>query len=279
MAAGPERKESPAPAYDPMRQFSELAGDVRDPDPMLADLREATHALQVSLEEQPNHLQNDAKAPKLPPLFTVFSHEYVEQVLTDNLRFSSTVYESSMGQVMGATILQMDAPEHQRHRALVAKAFRARVLEQWSDTVIGATVNELINAFAVDGRADLIEQLTFPFPVRVISRILGLPEADWPRFLRLSTDLIAIMRNHHRALAASAELRRYFEQIIADRRRNPADDLVSQLVLAEVDGQRLTDEQIYPFLLLLLPARAETPYPSSRNLLFASLTQPAHFDA
>src|SRR5260370_17251500 len=106
-----------------------------------------------------------------------------------------------MGKVMGATILQMDAPEHQRHRALVAKAFRARVLEQWSDTVIGATVNELINAFAVDGRADLIEQLTFPFPVRVISRILGLPEADWPRFLRLSTHLIPIMRNYDRAPA------------------------------------------------------------------------------
>jgi cytochrome P450 len=180
---------------------------------------------------------------------------------------------------MGHTILEMDAPEHQRHRALVAKAFRARVLEQWSDTVIGATVNELINAFAADGHADLIEQLTFPFPVRVISRILGLPEADWPRFLRLSTDLIAIMRNWDRALAASAELRGYFEQIIADRRRNPHDDLVSQLVLAEVDGQRLTDEQIYPFLLLLLPAGAETTYRSSSNLLFGLLTHTDQLDA
>jgi cytochrome P450 len=279
MAAVDEREDSPVPAYDPMRQFSELAGDVRDPYPMLADLRESTPVLPVSLEEETGQLANDAKAPKLPPLFTVFSHEHVEQVLTDNVRFSSTVYESSMGQVMGATILQMDAPEHQRHRALVAKAFRARVLEQWSDTVIGATVNELISAFAGDGQVDLIEQLTFPFPVRVISRILGLPEADWPRFLRLSTDLIAIMRNYDRALAASAELRGYFEQIIADRRRNPADDLVSQLVLAEVDGQRLTDEQIYPFLLLLLPAGAETTYRSSSNLLFGLLTHPDQLDA
>src|SRR5258708_1789982 len=257
-----------------MRQFSELAGDVRDPYPMLADLRETTPVLQVSLEEQTKQLQNDAKAPKLPPLFTVFSHEYVQQVLTDNLRFSSTVYESSMGQVMGQTILQMDAPEHQRHRSLVARAFRARVLEQWSDTVIGATVNELISAFAADGQADLIEQLTFPFPVRVISRILGLPEADWPRFLRLSTDLIAIMRNWDRALAAGAELRSYFAEIIADRRRNPHDDLVSQLVLAEGDGRRLADEQIYPFLLLLLPAGAGTTYRPSSNLLFGLLTHP-----
>ncbi|HEX4657376.1 MAG TPA: cytochrome P450 [Streptosporangiaceae bacterium] len=279
MAAVSEREDSPVPAYDPIRQFSELAGDVRDPYPMLADLRETTPVLQVSLEEQTGQLLNDAKAPKLPLLFTVFSHECVQRVLTDNLRFSSTVYESSMGQVMGRTILQMDSPEHQRHRALVAKAFRARVLDQWSDKVIGATVNELISALAPAGQADLIEQLTFPFPVRVISRILGLPEADWPRFLRLSTDLIAIMRNWDRAVAAGQELRGYFAEIIADRRRSPHDDLVSQLVLAEVDGRRLTDEQIYPFLLLLLPAGAETTYRSSSNLLFGLLTHPDQLDA
>jgi len=54
---------------------------------------------------------------------------------------------------------------------------------------------QLIDAFADHGQADLIPQLTFPFPVRVIARILGLPEADWPRFLRLSTQLIAVTRN------------------------------------------------------------------------------------
>src|SRR5258708_14996238 len=166
------REHPPVPAYDPMRQFSELAGDVRDPYPMLADLRETTPVLQVSLEQQTGQLLNDAKAPQLPLLFTVLSHEYVQRVLTDNLRFSSTVYESSMGQVMGRTILQMDSPEHQRHRALVAKAFPAPALDQWSDKVIGATVNELVSALAPDGQADLIEQLPFPFPVPVISRIL-----------------------------------------------------------------------------------------------------------
>ena len=185
----------------------------------------------------------------------------------------------TIGQVMGRTILEMDPPEHQRHRALVAKAFRARVLDQWSDTIIGATISELIDAFAGDGRADLIPQLTFPFPVRVIARILGLPEADWPRFLRLSTELIAVMRNWDRAAAASRELRGYFAEIIADRRRHPRDDLVSQLIEAEVDGHRLSDDEIYPFLLLLLPAGVETTYRSSSNLLFGLLWKPAQLDA
>ena len=84
-------------------------------------------------------------------LFTVASHELARQVLTDNARFSSAGYARTTGEVMGQTILQMDPPEHQRHRALVARAFRARVLDQWSDTIVGATVSELIDAFASDG--------------------------------------------------------------------------------------------------------------------------------
>jgi cytochrome P450 len=276
----PGQDGSPEASYDPMRQFAELAGDVRDPYPMLAGIRADTPVMEVHFGARPGgQSQLDQKAPRITSLFTVASHDLAQQVLTDNVRFSSAGYATTIGHVMGRTILEMDPPEHLRHRALVAKAFRARVLDQWRDTIIGATINELIDAFAGAGHADLIPQLTFPFPVRVIARILGLPEADWPRFLRLSTELIAVMRNWDRAVAASRELRGYFGEIIADRRRHPRDDLVSQLIEAEVDGHRLSDDEIYPFLLLLLPAGAETTYRSSSNLLFGLLWHPAQLDA
>jgi cytochrome P450 len=273
---------SPEASYDPMAQFAELAGDVRDPYPMFAGIRAETPVMHVELSAGSGggRYRHDEKAPRITSLFTVTSHELAQQVLTDNVRFSSAANAMTIGQVMGRTILEMDAPEHQRHRALVAKAFRARVLDQWRDAIIGATVNELIDAFAGDGHADLIPQLTFPFPVRVIARVLGLPEADWPRFLRLSTQLIAVMRNWEGAVAAGRELRGYFGEIIADRRRNTRDDdLVSQLISAEVDGRRLSDEEIYPFLLLLLPAGAETTYRSSSNLLFGLLSDPGQLEA
>ena len=269
---------SPEASYDPMAQFAEIAGDVRDPYPMFAGIRAETPVLHVELGSGSRY-RHDEKAPRITSLFTVTSHELAQQVLTDNVRFSSAANAMTIGQVMGRTILEMDPPEHQRQRALVAKAFRARVLDQWGDAIIGATVSELIDAFARDGQADLIPQLTFPFPVRVIARILGLPEADWPRFLRLSTQLIAVMRNWEGALAASRELRGYFGEIIADRRRHTRDDLVSQLISAEVDGRRLSDEEIYPFLLLLLPAGAETTYRSSSNLLFGLLSEPDQLEA
>jgi len=262
-----------------MWRLAQLAGDVRDPYPMLADMRTSTPVLQVNLEATMGQQVVDAKAPRMPRLFTVFSHEYAQQVLTDDVRFSSSAYAMSMGHVMGNTILQMDQPEHLRHRALVARAFRSRVLDQWSGPLIGATIGELIDEFAGDGHADLIRQLTLPFPVQVIARILGLPRADWPRFQLLSRDLISVMRDWDRGLAASRELREYFAEIIADRRRKTRDDLVSQLVLAEVDGHRLQDDEIYPFLLLLLPAGAETTFRSSSNLLFGLFTHPAQLGA
>jgi cytochrome P450 len=263
-----------------MLQFAELAGDVRDPYPMFAGIRADNPVMQIEYgSHSGGRSRLDPKAPRVPSLFTVTSHKLAQQVLTDSARFSSAGYATTMGQVMGRTILQMDPPEHARHRALVARAFRARVLDRWNDTIIGATVGELIDAFAGDGQADLIPQLTFPFPVRVIARILGLPESDWPRFLRLSTQLIGLMRNWDRAVAASGELRGYFADIIADRRRNTRDDLVSQLIEAEVDGRRLGDDEIYPFLLLLLPAGAETTYRSSSNLLFGLLSHPDQLNA
>jgi cytochrome P450 len=276
LATTPGRDASAEASYDPMRQFAELAGDVRDPYPMLAGIRADSPILQVHYEPG----SGGRSRPGQPTsLFVVTSYELAQRVLTDNVLFSSAGYAMTMGQVMGRTILQMDPPEHQRHRALVARAFRARVLDQWSNAIIAATIGELIDAFAGDGHADLVPQLTFPFPVRVIARILGLPEADWPRFLRLSTELIAVMRNWDRAVAAGQELRGYFGEIIADRRRHPRDDLVSQLIEAEVDGHRLSDDEIYPFLLLLLPAGAETTYRSSSNLLFGLLCHPSQLDA
>ena len=264
--------------YDPMRQFAELAGDVRDPYPMFEGIRAETPVLHIELGGGPGRYRHDEKAPRITELFTVSSYELAQQVLTDHERFSSAATAMTVGPVMGRTILEMDPPEHQRHRALVARAFRARVLDQWRDAVIGATVTELVDAFVADGHADLVPQLTFPFPVRVIARILGLPEADWPDFVRLSTQVIAVMRNWDGAVAAGRELRGYFAEIIADRRKHPRDDLVSQLIAAEVDGRRLSDDEIYPFLLLLLPAGVETTYRSSGNLLFGLLSHPDQLD-
>jgi cytochrome P450 len=264
--------------YDPVEQFQDAAGDVRDPYPDLAEQREKNPVLLVDMREMMG-LPADAEIPAGPPMYSVFTHEHVHRVLSDNEVFSSTGYADIMGALMGHTILEMDAPEHPRQRALVAKAFRTRMLERWSDTLLKSTINELLDAVAADGKADLVRALTFPFPVRVIARILGLPESDWPKFQRWSIELISVSVNWDRAFAASASLKEYFTGIVAQKRENPGDDLISELVTAEIDGHVLDDEEIFAFLRLLLPAGAETTYRSSGNLLYGLLTHTDQLDA
>jgi cytochrome P450 len=181
--------------------------------------------------------------------------------------------------VMGHMILGMDDPEHRGHRNLVAHAFREKSLARWEPEFIGPIVDELIDRFADDGEADLVRQLTFEFPVRVIARLLGLPEEDFEQFQRWSVELISLVGDIDRGLAASEALRNYFADVVAVRRAEPQEDVISDLVLAEVDGEKLSDEAIYSFLRLLLPAGAETTYRSSGNLLYLLLTHADQMEA
>ena len=91
--------------------------------------------------------------------------------------------------------------------------------------------------------------------------------------------MIGLAADIDRGLAASESLRDYFAGIVAERRAHPADDVISDLVAADIDGVRLSDEAIYSFLRLLLPAGAETTYRSSGNLLFLLLTHPEQLEA
>ena len=93
-------------------------------------------------------------------------------------------------------------------------------------------------------------------------------------FQRWAIEITSVASNWDRGVAASAALRDYFADVLAERRRQPADDLISDLVVAEVDGRTLDDEEIYSFLRLLLPAGVETTYRASGNLLYGLLTNP-----
>ena len=210
---------------------------------------------------------------------TVLGYDECYAVLTDPDTFSSAIYKQIMGPIMGRTLLQLDDAEHRASRALVSPSFRTKLLEQWRTELVEVVVNELIDGFAARGRAELVRELTFAFPVQVISRLMGLPREDCARFQRLSIELLNVIYDWDRGLAASASLKEYFGQVLADRRRNPQDDLISTLAESEIDGARLTDEEIFAFLLLILPAGFETTYRASGNLLVALLTEPALLDA
>jgi cytochrome P450 len=262
--------------FDPFELKDVVGGNIRDPYPRLHELcRESpVHTGPIDMGEGA-----DEPDPSRPPPVTVFGFEEVVQVLRDNETYSSGIYTDVMGTVMGRTILEMDEPEHRMNRALVAPSFRSKVLERWEEDLVALVVNELVDSFVDRGRADLVREITFNFPVQVIARILGLPRSDYPKFQRWALEITSAAANFERGMAASAALRDYFVDVMAERRSTPGDDLISDLVRAEVDGERLSDEEIYSFLRLLLPAGVETTYRASGSLLFALLHDRTQFGA
>jgi cytochrome P450 len=267
--------------YDPFEEFNRSvgAGVVENPYPLLAMARAKGPLLKENLEAELLAAEVDPQVTMGPEVFTAFSYDAVQTVLRDGETFSSAGYADVMGAVMGHTILEMDEPEHHTYRGLVQQAFSRKAMERWEEEAVGPIVDECIDAFIERGNAELVRELTLPFPVNVIASMLGLPRADLPQFHRWAIELISVSFDWERGTRASAQLRDYFAGVLAERRVHPANDLMSILAVSELDGQHLTDEEIFAFLRLLLPAGAETTYRSSSNLLFGLLTHPDQLDA
>jgi cytochrome P450 len=250
-----------------------VAGDVRDPYPELAEARRATPVQRLDSSLMPHEEGQE--------VFFIYRHDDIAQVLRDGDTFSSAhIIDLIMGPIMGEHImLGMDDPQHRRYRALVSTAFRQKVLTQWEHELFGAIANELIDAFATRGRAELVREFDFPYPTKVISGILGLPREDYLQFQRWSTAILSFFTKLDEAITASQEVKEYMAVILEERRREPREDLISDLAKAELDGEQLTDEEIFSFLRLLLPAGVETTYRSLGNLLFSLLSAPEQLEA
>lgn len=213
------------------------------------------------------------------PIFAAYTFDAVKAVFTDNKTFSTRCYEAIVRPLQGPTILELDEPEHQVYRKLHEYAFARPSMRRWEAELVVPLVERTISRLQNVKRADLVAEVFMPIPVRVIAALLGLPEADVPEFHRLGIDLLGFRADMDRALQASAQLREYFVGILADRRREPRDDMVTVLAEAEVDGVRLSDEQIFGFLRNLLPAGAETTSRSTASLAFGLLTHTDQLDA
>ena len=250
-----------------------VAGDVRDPYPELAEARRQHPVQQLDSSLMPHEEGQE--------VFFVYRHEDIAQVLRDAETFSSAhIIDLIMGPVMGEHImLGMDDPQHRRYRALVSTAFRQKVLAQWENELVVSVATELIDGFAGLGHADLVPEFNFPFPTQVISGILGLPREDYRQFQRWSTAILSFFTRLDEAVRASQEVKDYMAVILAERRREPREDLISELAHAELEGERLSDEEIFSFLRLLLPAGVETTYRATGNMLFSLLSSPEQLAA
>lgn len=217
--------------------------------------------------------------PEEPASYGFYTYNAVTESMRDWKTFSNTGYANMMGLVFGHSILEMDPPEHTQHRGLVAQAFRPKVLQRWEAGLVRPVIQEQIDSFKARGEAELTKEFNLVYPVKIIAGMLGVPleHASW--FRRRAIEEISIAANIERGVEASRVLGEYFRQIIAVRREELGEDLISELVQAELDGHTLSDEEILPFLMLLSPAGAETTFRSTGNLLYGLLTNPEQLEA
>ena len=258
-------------AFDTMAQFTAVAGDVRDPYPALVEKRRtlpvetATYASFIEGLEETSYI--------------VHRYDDVVAVLRDNVTFSSSSIRELMAPVMGDYVLVgMDEPEHKRLRALVSVAFRQRSLQAW-EPYAQSVVDGYLDRVVDRGSAELVRELTFPYPIQVIAKILGVPPEDTGRFHEWAWWIINVAADPERGIAASQAMKDYLQEVVDARRADPGDDVISDLVQAELDGEKLGDEEIFSFIRLLLPAGAETTYRATGNFLFGLLTNQDQLDA
>ena len=207
--------------------------------------------------------------------YLLTSYRDVERAFLDEATLpAEAAYRLHSEPVMGRTLQCMTGREHTRNRALVFPAFRARLMPDYVAPILAPTAHRLIDQFIDRGHADLVADFTKQYPFTVITRLLGIPSRNEGDIQRWALALLTYPWDPDNALAASREFTEYLTPIVASRRDDPGDDLISTLATAVVDDERLTDEEIFSFIRVLFPAGADTTYLGLGSLLYALMTHP-----
>lgn len=174
--------------------------------------------------------------------------------------------------VMGRTILMMEGKEHRTNKALVQKAFQPSAIRNSITTLLAPIANEIVDNFGDMRKLDLVANYTHRYPFNIISRMLGIDVEDEARVMKMLDGLVSYPWHPEMALRARADMTAFLASVLHDRRQNPGDDLISQLAMAEQEGEKLTDEEIFSFLRLLYPAGAETTFLVMGSLMLEVLS-------
>lgn len=226
------------------------------------------------------------------PIWFVTRYAEVEQVLRDDRRFVrdpalamspqalEKIFEGSDPQVMAMTnnhMLNKDGENHHRLRMLVSKAFTRPVIQGMRPR-IHEIAEELLDGVEGRGQMELINEYAFPLPIIVIAELLGIPTQDRDKFRTWSNAVVTPAMTEEKQQESARLLREfvaYMQDLVAKRRENPGDDLLSGLIQAEEQGDRLNESELFSMLTLLIVAGHETTVTLIGNAVLALLRNPS----
>ncbi|NOK61041.1 MAG: cytochrome P450 [Chloroflexi bacterium AL-W] len=178
--------------------------------------------------------------------------------------------ETELFKLLNYNLLGVDAPDHTRLRTIVSKAFTHRRVLALQRRIQQIT-DELIDAFPEDGEIDLIDRFTFQLPIVVICELLGVPVEDRDQLRMWSNTFVEGSYSYAQEMM---EFFRYIAQLVAERRDKPQDDLISALVQAEENDERLNGRELYSMIALLIVAGYQTTINLITNGMLALLQHP-----
>jgi cytochrome P450 len=232
-----------------------------------------------------DRMRKDSPVFHLAPfdLWTIFDYDGVKRALADHAAFSSDLSHSPGQGNPGEWFVFFDPPRHTKLRALIVKAFTPRVVADLEPRIRGLS-RELLDGVIDRGEADLVAAFSAPLPMRVIAELLGVPAEDWPRYKRWSDTILKVANT----FAPGEETNRIFAEfgavteemsvalpvLIAQVRSTRPDALLALLAEAEVDGARLTQQEILGFVQLLLVGGQETTVNLINNAVLCLLENP-----
>jgi cholest-4-en-3-one 26-monooxygenase len=222
------------------------------------------------------------EAPGYEPFWAITKHVDVLEISRQPLRFSSApgIMLRPAGVVFPPSemVVLLDPPRHGPMRRLANARFMPRAVRSRRDDIERIAVGIVDDAITADaaGELDFVERIAAPFPLGVIAWLLGVPRDDWELMFRLTNEVIGKDDPEYRrpgetpgqtSKRARGELHAYFDRLIAERRSDLREDLVSELIRAEIEGQPLTAEQLVSYCELLVEAGNET----TRNAISGGL--------
>lgn len=200
-------------------------------------------------------------------------HEDVSRAFRDPRQFPAAAANLRYSlPVQGRTLLCMEGEEHRIHRALVAEAFQAKAVRAYVEALLKPLAHELIDAFGERRELDLVAEYCHRYPLRVITRLLGIPAQDEAQLFAWVRGLFEYPFHPEAALKACAEVDAFLLPLIHARRTCPDADLISTLASARVEGRCLSDADILAFVKLLFPAGADTTYLTMGSMMNAVLS-------